>query len=128
MDQPQIVPVNDVEFTMLIEAKKKQGWIAALLNLVVPGAGYWYCDRRGLGVLVFFFVLMMVCMTFGIAWLFLAPVVVIDGFLCAGRYNKALVERMVMERRTGVRATDADRFAAVEASNQAALDASKRRN
>ncbi len=34
------------------ESKKKSGFVAALLNLFIPGAGYMYCGNIILGLFV----------------------------------------------------------------------------
>lgn len=95
----QPAPLSDAQWTALIDSKKKSGWIAALLNLVIPGAGYIYCGRYFLGIVAFIFV---VCMwaVFLAAWAIfgvfagwsLALMLFIDGFLCARRYNREMIE------------------------------------
>lgn len=83
------------------EAEKKSGWLAAFLNLIFPGAGYAYCGRWILGVFVF---LLFVALWAGaldlwlpapIIWFGLLPIVFIDGFLAAGRYNKDLMTKIL---------------------------------
>jgi hypothetical protein len=90
--------MSDAEFTLLVDAKKKSGIVAALLNLVLPGAGYAYCGRWILGIFAFFMVVGMFVASFGFAAFGIALIMIIDGFLCAGRYNKELVVRMIEER------------------------------
>ena len=80
-----------------LEAEKKSGWIASLLNLVIPGAGYMYCRRIILGTWVF---LLSIAFQAGLMGAYSVPdnievvyggfvlVIVVDGFLCAERYNK----------------------------------------
>lgn len=88
--------MNDAKLMLLVESKKKSGWIAALLNLVIPGAGYAYCGRWLLGTIVFFIVM-------GIAVAAGSPEAVvpfvaiffIDGFLAAGRFNKKMIESVL---------------------------------
>ena len=77
------------------EGRKKSGLVAALLNLVIPGAGYVYCERHILGIFVFVCFVLLPLYFFGltVSGLFLSVfwlVFVIDGFLCAGRYNREL--------------------------------------
>src|ERR1700674_4576893 len=84
--------MSDAEFLLLEEAKKKSGAVTALLNLFLPGAGYAYCGRWILGVVAMFVV------SLGFAAIGIVFILIIDGFLCAGRYNKLLVERMIQER------------------------------
>jgi hypothetical protein len=83
------------------DAEKKSGWLAAFLNLVCPGAGYAYCGRWILGAFVF---LLFVALATGtleqwlpvpITFLGLLPIIFIDGFLVAGRYNKNLMTRIL---------------------------------
>lgn len=89
---------GDVGLMLLIESRKKSGWLAAFLNLVFPGAGYMYCGRPLLGVVVFLFMGAVFVFTLGLlAWVFM-PILFIDGFLCAGRHNRELVEEVLRER------------------------------
>lgn len=76
------------------ESQKKNGWLAALLNFLVPGVGYGYCGRWGLAVVVFLLVVSVSIVTFGVAWPFLALIMFVDGFLAAGRYNKLLAQSL----------------------------------
>lgn len=72
-----------------LEQKKKNGLLAAGLNLVLPGAGYVYCGRVILGIGAFILAgLIILVYPYGaiVVWL----VVIIDGFLYADRYNKKL--------------------------------------
>ena len=83
------------------EAQKKSGWLAAFLNLVFPGAGYAYCGRWILGVIVFVLFVAVATGTLEqwlpvpITLVGLLPIVFIDGFLAAGRYNKDLMTRIL---------------------------------
>lgn len=90
--------MSDAELLLLIESKKKSGVIAALLNLVIPGAGYMYCGRWLLGIFAFFFVIGIAIITAGIFAFGLVIILVIDGFLCANRYNKTLITKTIKER------------------------------
>ena len=90
--------MSDAELLLLVESRKKSGGIAALLNLFLPGAGYVYCGRWFLGIVAFFFVIGLFVLSLGYAALGLVLMLVIDGFLCAGRYNKQLIEKVIKER------------------------------
>lgn len=90
--------MTDAEFTMLIDSKKKSGGIAALLNLCFPGAGYMYCGRWFLGIIAFFIVVGMFIASLGLAIFGIWLILITDGFLCASRYNKDLVQRMIQDR------------------------------
>jgi hypothetical protein len=90
--------LSDAEFLLLVDSKKKSGPVAALLNLFLPGAGYAYCGRWVLGIVAFFMVIAMLVASLGFAAVGIALILLIDGFLCAGRYNKQLVVRMIGER------------------------------
>ena len=85
-----------VRAQLLIDSQKKSGWVAALLNLIIPGAGYMYAGRVVLGILAFLLVVTVSVVTFGLAYPFLVLVVFVDGFLCASRYNKKLTERVLL--------------------------------
>ena len=89
--------MTDAALLLRVEAQKKSGWIAALLNLVIPGAGYFYCGRWFLGVIAFFFVIAMLAVSLGYAAIALVLMLVVDGFLCASRYNKVLVLKVLAE-------------------------------
>ncbi|TAJ91782.1 MAG: hypothetical protein EPO31_13830 [Gammaproteobacteria bacterium] len=76
-----------------LKHKEKSGLLAAGLNILLPGAGYMYCGRPILGIIVLPFVIGMIFVTpagaLGI-WI----VLIIDGFLAAGRYNKCLAQKI----------------------------------
>lgn len=83
--------------SFIYNVRRKKGWLAALLNLVIPGAGYMYCGRVGLGIFVLIvgvfiwfagFALPVVLGSFLL-------VVIVDGFLCAERYNRQLAEKII---------------------------------
>jgi len=91
------------------DSQKKSGWLAAFLNLIFPGAGYAYCGRWVLGAIVF---LLFVAITTGdleqwlpypITSIGFLPIVFIDGFLAAGRYNKDLMTRILNGEQLTVR-------------------------
>ncbi len=90
--------MSDAELLLSVESRKKSGAIAALLNLFLPGAGYIYCGRWILGVIAFFFVIAMYIVSLGYAAIGITLMLVIDGFLCAGRYNKNLINQILKER------------------------------
>lgn len=90
--------MSDAELLLLVESRKKSGGIAALLNLFLPGAGYMYCGRWFLGIVAFFFVVALFIFSLGSAAVCLILVLIIDGFLCAGRYNKNLITAILKER------------------------------
>lgn len=90
--------MSDAELLLLIESRKKSGGIAALLNLFLPGAGYIYCGRWIPGLFAFAFTAALFVLSWGFAAVGLVMMLVIDGFLCAGRYNRLLVERTLKER------------------------------
>lgn len=90
--------MSDAELLLLVESRKKSGGIAALLNLFLPGAGYIYCGRWILGIFAFFFVIALAVFSLGFAAIGLVFMLVIDGFLCAGRYNKNLITEVLKER------------------------------
>ncbi|MGB9429071.1 MAG: hypothetical protein WCC11_04220 [Gammaproteobacteria bacterium] len=95
---PPNSPPSQANAMLEYEARKKSGLLAAVLNLCVPGAGYLYCDRPVLGIFVFLLFVVLPLYYFGIAgivgvfWLIAIfwLVFVIDGFLCAGRYNSKM--------------------------------------
>ena len=90
--------MSDAELLLLVESRKKSGVVAALLNLVFPGAGYMYCGRWILGIFAFFLVVTLVLVSFGLFAGFFALVLIVDGFLCAGRYNRKMIEHVLAER------------------------------
>lgn len=90
--------MSDMELMLLVESRKKSGWLAAFLNLFIPGAGYMYCGRWIFGIIAFLFVAAMIAMTFGVAALVLPPILFIDGFLAAGRHNKKLISEVIRDR------------------------------
>lgn len=89
--------MSDTELLLLVESRKKSGWVAALLNLIIPGAGYMYCGRWFLGLTALALVVAMV-ITMPMASAGLVVVLFIDGFLSAGRHNRQLVTKIITER------------------------------
>lgn len=89
--------MSDATLLLRVEAQKKSGWVAALLNLFLPGAGYIYCGRWILGFIAFVFTVFVAIMTLGVGWFPMALLLIIDGFLCAGRYNKRLITKVLAE-------------------------------
>jgi hypothetical protein len=90
--------MSDTELLLLVESRKKSRFVAILLNLFLPGAGYMYCGRWFLGIVAFFFVITLVIASWGLAAFGLIAVLVIDGALCAGRYNRKMTEQLIKER------------------------------
>jgi TM2 domain-containing membrane protein YozV len=88
---------NDAKLMLLIESKKKSGWIAALLNWFLPGVGYMYCGRVVLGIFAMLFTILVAVVTYGVGLFIVIPVLIADGFLAANRYNKKLLEGLVKE-------------------------------
>jgi TM2 domain-containing membrane protein YozV len=84
---------GDAKLMMLVESQKKSGWIAAVLNWFIPGAGYMYCGRIILGIVVLLIAIVIGIATMGVGLFVLIPILVIDGFLAANRYNKKLMEK-----------------------------------
>ena len=85
-----------------LEAKKKSGWIAALLNLVLPGAGYMYCGRIILGIFVLLVGVFLIVGSFtipgvGAFYGSFVLIMIVDGFLCAGRYNKKAITAAIAQ-------------------------------
>lgn len=81
-----------------LEAKKKSGLMAAGLNFLLPGAGYFYCRNFMRGIIAFLLCVLVGAMSvfypvlypFWGIWLLFA----IDGFIVANNYNKKLDERI----------------------------------
>lgn len=90
--------MNDAELLLLVESRRKSGGVAALLNLFLPGFGYIYCGRWILGALAFLFVVSWFILDFNFSAVGVVLILVVDGFLCAGRYNKKLIEKVLKER------------------------------
>ena len=76
-----------------MKGKTKNGLLAAGLNILLPGLGYIYCGRIFLGLIVLPFVIGMV-FVMPPAAILIWIVLVIDGFLAAGRYNKNLDKKI----------------------------------
>lgn len=84
---------------LLVEKHQKSGIVAAILNLVFPGAGYWYAGRRTLALIIGVIALIVLIAsfaTFGIAWLVASPLwtlMAFDGFLQIDKFNKGILQR-----------------------------------
>ena len=90
--------MNDTELLLLVQSRKKSRFVAILVNLFLPGAGYMYCGRWVLGVITFFFVITLLIFSWGLAALGLVVALVVDGALCAGRYNRKMTEELIRSR------------------------------
>jgi hypothetical protein len=90
--------MSDAELLLLVESRKKSGVVAALMNMFIPGLGYLYCGRWLLALIVFMVVVPLTIITIGLAWVIFVLPLFIDGFLCAGRYNRKLIARILEER------------------------------
>ena len=77
--------------TAIVVGGGKSGLFAAFLNLMIPGLGYMYCGRVFLGIIAFIFTVVIVVVTVGVGALVMYPILIIDGFLCAGRANRRIV-------------------------------------
>jgi TM2 domain-containing membrane protein YozV len=89
--------MSDAELLLLVKSREKSGFVAALLNLFFPGAGYMYCGRWILGIAAFLMVV-GVAFVMPIASISFIVILFIDGFLSAGRYNRNLITKMLKER------------------------------
>jgi TM2 domain-containing membrane protein YozV len=85
--------------SLLYESRKKSGWVAALLNLLLPGVGYMYCGNVVLGIVAFVFAVFLLVITLGLAAPIIVLILVVDGFLCADRHNRKLVNQLVSGQR-----------------------------
>jgi hypothetical protein len=56
-----------------------------------------YCGNWFLGIFAFFFVIAVGIATMGVAAVPLVFLLLIDGFLCAGRYNRKLITRVLAQ-------------------------------
>ncbi|MGM0577944.1 MAG: hypothetical protein ACQEXJ_19615 [Myxococcota bacterium] len=89
--------MNDM---LAYEAQKKSGVLAAFLNWLIPGVGYFYAGSALGGVLAIIFGIgfwLVALVSFGIATPLLGLfylIVIIDGFLAAGRHNRRLAMRI----------------------------------
>lgn len=94
--------MTDAELLLTVESRKKSGWLAALLNLFIPGGGYFYCGNWFLALMAIGF-LVMSFVAFGLLGIAVSGsfqiLFTIDGFLCAGRYNKRMITQTLQENR-----------------------------
>jgi len=92
--------MTEAEMLLTVESRKKSGAVAALLNLVLPGAGYMYCGRWILGIVAFVFVVAMALVSFGTMAIPLWIVLIVDGLLCANRYNKKIIQDVLNQAKS----------------------------
>jgi hypothetical protein len=90
--------MSDTELVLLVESRKKSRFVAILLNIFLPGAGYMYCGRWILGIVAFFFVILLVVVSLGVAAIGLYIVLIVDAALCVGRYNRRMTEDLIRSR------------------------------
>jgi hypothetical protein len=75
----------------IVVGTRKSGLVAAFLNILIPGLGYMYCGRVLLGMMVFIITVVVIIGTAGIGALVMYPILILDGFLCAGRANRRII-------------------------------------
>ena len=90
--------MSDAELLLLVESRKKSRFVAILLNIFLPGAGYMYCGRWILGIVAFFFVVTLLVVSFGLAAIGLYIALIVDAALCVGRYNRKMTESLIKSR------------------------------
>ena len=76
-----------------LEANRKKGWIAAAWNIFLPGAGYIYCGKILIGIVILPFFILIVYTTWSMTPLIVPSlwfVLIVDGFLAANRANKKI--------------------------------------
>lgn len=92
--------MTDAELILTVESRKKSGWLAGFLNLFLPGFGYFYCGNWFLGLVAIGFIV-MAFVVFGIFGFVAAGAFqiwfLIDGFLCASRYNKRMTAQVIQD-------------------------------
>lgn len=93
--QINVVQNSNQDKQIAYESQKKSGFVAAILNFLLPGIGYMYCGNVILGLLVIFIAVAVFIFTAGIGLFALIPIVIIDGFLCAARANKKLGKKLL---------------------------------
>ena len=74
--------MSDAPMLLRVEAQRKLGWVAALFNLFLPGAGYLYCGRWLLSLIAFAVWVAISVATQGVLWLPIALLLFVDGFRC----------------------------------------------
>jgi TM2 domain-containing membrane protein YozV len=90
-------PLNSPQGWMFYDEKKKSAMVAALLNVLIPGVGYFYCGNVGAGIFMMLFCVLSFFTWFmvGLSFSFLLWVIgIIDGYLCAERANVKLRKRL----------------------------------
>lgn len=93
------VTLSNLDIEQLSE-KRKYGFMAAGLNLLLPGAGYIYCGRIFLGIIALPFFILFIVMSGPIFYGPLWAILIIDGFISATIYNKKLDKRINAAMRT----------------------------
>lgn len=88
---------SDARLLLQVEARKKSGWLAAFLNLLLPGAGYVYCGMWVVGILAFLFIVAVAIFTAGLGLVLFWPIIFIDGFLAAGRHNRRVIAQVLRQ-------------------------------
>jgi hypothetical protein len=76
------------------QVRKKSGLAAAIMNFLILGVGYMYCGSWVLGILAFLVTLVVVVATLGYGLFIMVPILIIDGFLAAGRANQRLLQEL----------------------------------
>jgi len=89
--------MDNVQTQLYYDTHKKSGWFAAILNMIIPGAGYMYCGNILLGILVLILFIVISIVTLGYGSVVIYAIIFIDGFLGASRFNKKLVKKIMKQ-------------------------------
>jgi predicted Zn finger-like uncharacterized protein len=81
---------SNMDKQIAYESQKKNGFVAAILNFILPGVGYMYCGNILLGLFALFLAIVVTVFTAGLGLFIIMPIFIIDGFLSAARANKKL--------------------------------------
>lgn len=95
--------MSDAPILLRVEAQRKLGWVAALFNLFLPGAGYLYCGRWFLGLVAFSIWVAICVATQGTLWLPIALLLFVDGFRCVAKYNKRVINEVLTDEAARVK-------------------------
>ena len=106
-ETPKHEKLTDVELLIRFESQKKSAIVGAVLNSLIPGAGYFYCGDAVIGLVLLvvgvalggFFIIGAVTsggipIALALIW-FISGVMFALGAIAVSRHNKALADKLL---------------------------------
>jgi len=93
--------MSDAKLLLTIEAQKKSVFLAAIMNLFIPGSANMWCGQKLFGAIFFIAAMVLSAVLISLkeqeSYTFFAIGAAIGGAVVASRYNKNIIMKAVAE-------------------------------